>query len=53
MKHANLRTRTESTSAASLIQHSDKADMANAKPEQEISVEGQTFRAIIRLTTRG
>lgn len=31
----------------------DKADMANAKPEQEISVEGQTFRAIIRLTTRG
>jgi membrane protein implicated in regulation of membrane protease activity len=31
----------------------DKPDMASAKPGQEISVEGQAFRAIIRLTTRG
>ena len=31
----------------------EKTDMANAKPGQEISVEGQTFRAIIRLTTGG
>ncbi len=29
----------------------DRADMANAKPGGEISIDGQTFRAIILLTT--
>jgi hypothetical protein len=31
----------------------DKADMANAKPGREISIEGQTFRAIILLKRNG
>jgi hypothetical protein len=36
-----------------MVDVAGRADMANVKPGQEVNVEGQTFRAIIQLTTRG